>query len=204
MARELREHCANFLLRVYPTAGRVGSSNLKILRGWQHGAQFVALNWQTFDRSMGFNRAMFGNESGYVLKPGYVHDETIRKDKFKLSLMAIGACGLPSEERENFTPYLKVVFYGEDKTKRVMATRKKGTDVVWNELFDFGTVVDNLAFLRYIRGDWVDGRIQVYDDKKGRRDNCIASYTARLAYLQPGIRGKCHGNSRLSFPAIVG
>jgi Phosphatidylinositol-specific phospholipase C, Y domain len=66
-------HCRDYLLRVYPRGGRVSSSNQKPAVAWRHGAQFVAMNWQTFDMPMMLNHAMFYGSDGYVLKPAYIH-----------------------------------------------------------------------------------------------------------------------------------
>lgn len=70
--RALCLHNMRYMMRVYPNATRIGSSNFDPLPYWKRGVQMVALNWQTFDLGMQKNQAMFGggtDYSGYVLKP---------------------------------------------------------------------------------------------------------------------------------------
>lgn len=65
-------HNMRYLMRIYPDATRIGSSNFDPLMYWRRGVQMAALNWQSNDVAMQINRAMFdgGNDSsGYVHKP---------------------------------------------------------------------------------------------------------------------------------------
>ena len=66
---KLRVHNTLRLSRVYPDVTRVDSSNLDPLPAWDAGCHFVALNYQTADRPMRLNRALFADGCGYVLKP---------------------------------------------------------------------------------------------------------------------------------------
>ncbi|KAF2269924.1 1-phosphatidylinositol-4,5-bisphosphate phosphodiesterase 1 [Lojkania enalia] len=68
----LEEHNMRALMRVYPGATRITSSNFEPLKFWRRGVQMVASNWQTYDLGQQLNEAMFagGNDRiGYVLKP---------------------------------------------------------------------------------------------------------------------------------------
>ena len=68
----LERHNARHLMRVYPQATRVGSSNFSPLAVWRRGVQMAALNWQTYDVHEEINEAMFAagpDRLGYVLKP---------------------------------------------------------------------------------------------------------------------------------------
>jgi phosphatidylinositol phospholipase C delta len=72
--RQILKHNARYLMRIYPSATRVRSTNFAPQEYWQQGVQMVALNWQTHDVGMQLNDAMFAacgsNEvSGYRLKP---------------------------------------------------------------------------------------------------------------------------------------
>ncbi|KAK4226224.1 putative 1-phosphatidylinositol-4,5-bisphosphate phosphodiesterase 1 [Podospora fimiseda] len=70
--RALYRHNMRHLMRVYPNAQRVNSSNFDPLIYWKRGVQMAALNWQKFDLGMQLNTAMFDggtDQSGYVLKP---------------------------------------------------------------------------------------------------------------------------------------
>ncbi|KAJ1556905.1 hypothetical protein HK405_001447, partial [Cladochytrium tenue] len=68
------EHCRTHLNRVYPSARRLNSSNLDPLPFWAAGCQMVALNFQTFDRGLQLNQALFADNGGcgFVLKPAFV------------------------------------------------------------------------------------------------------------------------------------
>ncbi|KAH6601234.1 hypothetical protein BASA50_001758 [Batrachochytrium salamandrivorans] len=59
------------LSRVYPSIIRITSSNMDPVPLWMCGIQMVALNFQTFDRAMHLNQALFdiNGRCGYVLKP---------------------------------------------------------------------------------------------------------------------------------------
>lgn len=46
--QDLIKHCRSHLVRVYPKAMRVSSTNFEPHRYWSAGVQLVALNWQTF------------------------------------------------------------------------------------------------------------------------------------------------------------
>ncbi|KAJ8331375.1 hypothetical protein O5D80_000303 [Batrachochytrium dendrobatidis] len=62
------------LSRVYPSVIRITSSNMDPVPLWKCGTHMVALNFQTFDRAMHLNSALFdvNGRCGYVLKPQYL------------------------------------------------------------------------------------------------------------------------------------
>ena len=70
----LAAHCARQLLRVYPGAMRVDSSNYDPAPLWAAGVQMVALNYQTWGVPLRLNKALFAlnGRCGYVLKPAYL------------------------------------------------------------------------------------------------------------------------------------
>src|SRR4051812_32067233 len=68
----LFEHNRAAMMRIYPYAFRVTSSNLDPTFYWRRGAQLVALNWQNLDKGMMLNHGMFVGTHGWRLKPpGY-------------------------------------------------------------------------------------------------------------------------------------
>ncbi|KAG8435246.1 hypothetical protein GDO86_013265 [Hymenochirus boettgeri] len=77
-SQKLIQHTAYQLLRTYPAATRIDSSNPHPLLFWLHGIQLVALNYQTDDLPMHLNAAMFeaNGGCGYVLKPPVLWDKT--------------------------------------------------------------------------------------------------------------------------------
>jgi len=63
--------------RIYPKGGRIDSSNYDPMKMWLNGIQMAALNYQTPDKAMHLNGAMFrqNGRSGYVLKSDIMFDE---------------------------------------------------------------------------------------------------------------------------------
>ncbi|KAJ2805018.1 hypothetical protein H4R21_001417 [Coemansia helicoidea] len=66
------------MTRVYPGLTRVTSTNYNPIGHWAAGCQLVALNFQTYDRNMQINDAMFRRThmSGYVPKPRHLREAT--------------------------------------------------------------------------------------------------------------------------------
>ncbi|KAG7263095.1 hypothetical protein CRUP_000697, partial [Coryphaenoides rupestris] len=89
------------LSRVYPRGQRLDSSNYDPLPLWLCGSQLVALNFQTPDKPMQMNQALFllGGGSGYVPHPDVMRDDafdpfdrdTLRLDPITIQLQVCGA-----------------------------------------------------------------------------------------------------------------
>lgn len=150
-AAQLEKHNMRYLMRIYPSAYRVKSTNPDPLGFWRRGAQMVALNWQTYDLGMQMNEAMFAcgsDRSGYVLKPKELRQSTLAPKpslsnlsqgseriptKFiELSVDMISAQQLPQPRNfaleETLDPYIEIeMFSAEDKAKGV-AWGEGGTD----------------------------------------------------------------------------
>lgn len=113
----LLNHNRRYLMRVYPSGLRVTSSNLDPSFFWQQGAQMVALNWQSCDKGMMLNDAMFADGPGWVLKPeGYRSSSDCSSDAkpvvqtVDLSIEVFAGQQLPlplGEEKKGFHPYVK-------------------------------------------------------------------------------------------------
>ncbi|CAL8091033.1 unnamed protein product [Orchesella dallaii] len=65
------------ITRVYPKALRLDSANFSPVPFWNFGSQMVALNYQTPDKPMQWNRGKFreNGKCGYVLKPEFMISE---------------------------------------------------------------------------------------------------------------------------------
>eukprot|EP00124_Ichthyophonus_hoferi_P001627 Ihof_evm4s90 gene=Ihof_evmTU4s90 len=76
--KDLMEYCKSHLVRVYPAAKRINSSNYDPVPFWNCGVQMVALNYQKNDHAMQLNEAKFlmNGGCGYVLKPPYLRNVT--------------------------------------------------------------------------------------------------------------------------------
>jgi phosphatidylinositol phospholipase C delta len=123
----LEEHNVRCLMRVYPHAFRITSTNFDPLKCWRRGVQMVALNWQTFDLGQQLNQAMFAggdDRTGYVLKPTALRrgsQTTIhgprkapkKEVKFTVQIMSAQQLprprGLPQEA--NVNPYVEFEMY---------------------------------------------------------------------------------------------
>uniref|UniRef100_A0A8D1GHU5 1-phosphatidylinositol 4,5-bisphosphate phosphodiesterase gamma n=1 Tax=Sus scrofa TaxID=9823 RepID=A0A8D1GHU5_PIG len=76
---DLLKYNQKALTRIYPKGQRVDSSNYDPFRLWLCGSQMVALNFQTADKYMQMNHALFSlnGRTGYVLQP-----ESMRAEKY--------------------------------------------------------------------------------------------------------------------------
>ncbi|KAJ4306342.1 hypothetical protein N0V88_001142 [Collariella sp. IMI 366227] len=140
--RALYRHNMRHLMRVYPNAGRISSSNFDPLIYWKRGVQMAALNWQTFDIGMQLNQAMFDGGtamSGYVLKPvegreiqvmpNLTPDECIgkrprKKVSFEIDIVSAQQLMRPWTlgEKRTLDPYVEVeVFMADDKRNKADA-----------------------------------------------------------------------------------
>jgi len=75
--RNILKYNETQLSRVYPKGIRLDSSNYDPIKMWFCGVQMVALNYQTPDKPMQLNEAMFmqNGKCGYVLKPKSMFSE---------------------------------------------------------------------------------------------------------------------------------
>lgn len=148
----LEKHNMRSLMRVYPGARRIDSSNFNPLQSWRRGVQMAALNWQTYDVHQQVNEAMFAAGSdrlGYVLKPDELRHakhlpiaDTVaeapeKKEKkgkklVKFSVDIISAQRLPRPRNQNaeagMNPYIEFEMYSAEDKARGNATAEGGTD----------------------------------------------------------------------------
>ncbi|KAL3837750.1 hypothetical protein ACJIZ3_022341 [Penstemon smallii] len=157
------------LLRVYPKAIRVASSNYNPLSAWMHGAQMVALNMQGYDKSLWFMHGMFraNGGCGYVKKPDFLLNSGSNREAFnprailpvKTTLkvtLYMGEGWYYDFSHTHFDNYSPPDFYAKVGIAGVPAdTMKKKTKQIednwiptWDELFEFPLTVPELALLR--------------------------------------------------------
>ncbi|EPE04247.1 phosphoinositide-specific phospholipase c [Ophiostoma piceae UAMH 11346] len=134
-------HNMRYMMRVYPKAMRIGSSNFNPLAHWRRGVQMAALNWQTYDLGMQINAAMFTggtDSSGYVLKPrearqmqvirnlpGESKPRDLKRERkninFSISVVSAQQLMRPVNfsDRRTLDPYVEIeVFLADDKRDR--------------------------------------------------------------------------------------
>ncbi|QIW96140.1 hypothetical protein AMS68_001658 [Peltaster fructicola] len=147
----LEKHNLRHLMRVYPAARRLDSSNFNPLQAWRRGVQMAALNWQTHDVHLQVNEAMFAagpDRVGYVLKPMELrharhvpltdavgeHDGLLKQGKkfVKFSVDIISAQRLPRPRNSNMeagmNPYVEFEMYSAEDKARGNARGEGGTD----------------------------------------------------------------------------
>lgn len=120
----LFEHNRTSMMRIYPYAFRVTSSNLDPTFYWRRGAQLVALNWQNLDKGMMLNHGMFVGTHGWRLKPpGYRSSkgsptDVIERRNLTLSIEIYAAqdLSLPlgDHSERGFKPYVNCQLHVEE------------------------------------------------------------------------------------------
>uniref|UniRef100_A0A4W2IFP3 Phosphoinositide phospholipase C n=1 Tax=Bos indicus x Bos taurus TaxID=30522 RepID=A0A4W2IFP3_BOBOX len=166
-SQKLIQHTACQLLRTYPAATRIDSSNPNPLLFWLHGIQLVALNYQTDDLSLHLNAAMFeaNGGCGYVLKPPVLWDKNCSMyQKFSplerdLDSMEPAIYSLTIVSGQNVcpsnstgSPCIEVDVLGmalDSCHFRTKPIHRNTLNPMWNEQFLFRVHFEDLIFLRF-------------------------------------------------------
>ncbi|KAJ5425735.1 hypothetical protein N7465_000805 [Penicillium sp. CMV-2018d] len=205
----LFEHNRTSMMRIYPYAFRVTSSNLDPTFYWRRGAQLVALNWQNLDKGMMLNHGMFVGTHGWRLKPpGYrsgrgSSTDVIERRNLTLSIEIYAAQDLslpPGDHSERgFKPYVNCQLHVEEpegdvtpdqddassdteKSSYRRCTKSssgRNPDFKGQKL-EFPTVTGIIEELSFLR-------IKIKDDEIGR-DPLAAWACIRLDRLREGYR----------------
>ncbi|XP_059890427.1 1-phosphatidylinositol 4,5-bisphosphate phosphodiesterase epsilon-1 isoform X2 [Delphinus delphis] len=166
-SQKLIQHTACQLLRTYPAATRIDSSNPSPLLFWLHGIQLVALNYQTDDLPLHLNAAMFeaNGGCGYVLKPPVLWDKNCPMyQKFSplerdLDNMEPAIYSLTIVSGQNVcpsnstgSPCIEVDVLGmalDSCHFRTKPIHRNTLNPMWNEQFLFRVHFEDLLFLRF-------------------------------------------------------
>lgn len=127
----LFQHNRSSMMRIYPFAFRVTSSNLDPTFYWRRGAQLVALNWQNLDKGMMLNHGMFHGTKGWQLKPpGYRSSDAIPESAprhtLDLAIEVFAAQDLalpPGHHEKGFKPYVICQLHVEEPESPVAIGR---------------------------------------------------------------------------------
>ncbi|RSL68008.1 hypothetical protein CEP54_003009 [Fusarium duplospermum] len=188
------------MLRVYPDASRIDSSNLSPLQYWRHGVQMAALNYQTNDLNMGLNQAMFNggiDSSGYVLKPATLRQppelisNRIQELRFSIDVLMTKDLCWPETTSDNASAYVRIKLLVADASKQDTWQTKGRTrsiplqrhDIMFDSRLDFQvkTQYPSLVFLQW--------SVKVSSDTQGYpRHSTVASGMAKLKNLRQGYR----------------
>ncbi|KAM4030222.1 1-phosphatidylinositol 4,5-bisphosphate phosphodiesterase epsilon-1 isoform 4-T4 [Anomaloglossus baeobatrachus] len=166
-SQKLIQHTSYQLLRTYPAATRIDSSNPHPLIFWLHGIQLVALNYQTDDLSLQLNAAMFeaNGGCGYVLKPPVLWDrgcpmyqsfspldrelESMEPAIYSLSIVS-GQNVCPSNSTGSPCIEIDVLGMPVDSCHfRTKPIHRNTLNPMWNEQFMFRVYFEDLVFLRF-------------------------------------------------------
>uniref|UniRef100_A0A1J3E4G5 Phosphoinositide phospholipase C n=1 Tax=Noccaea caerulescens TaxID=107243 RepID=A0A1J3E4G5_NOCCA len=198
-ATEVMKFTQKNLLRIYPKATRVTSSNYKPLSGWMYGAQMVAFNMQGYGRALWMMHGMFraNGGCGYVKKPDFMMDKgpdgQVFDPKAKLPIKTtlkvkvyMGKGWESCFPRTCFNTWSSPNFYtrvgitGVRADKVMKKTKKEDNtwEPLWDEEFEFQLTVPELALLR----------IEVHDYNMPEKDDFSGQTCLPVAELRQGIR----------------
>ncbi|KAF6284702.1 phospholipase C gamma 1 [Rhinolophus ferrumequinum] len=181
------------LSRIYPKGQRLDSSNYDPLPMWICGSQLVALNFQTPDKPMQMNQALFmtGGHCGYVLQPSTMRDEAFDPfDKSSLRglepcaicIEVLGARHLPKNGRGIVCPFVEIEVAGAEYDSTKQKTEfvvDNGLNPVWPaKPFHFQISNPEFAFLRFV----------VYEEDMFSDQNFLAQATFPVKGLKTGYR----------------
>ncbi|ETE64834.1 1-phosphatidylinositol-4,5-bisphosphate phosphodiesterase gamma-2, partial [Ophiophagus hannah] len=153
------------LTRIYPKGQRVDSSNYDPFRFWFCGVQMVALNFQTPDKYMQMNQALFSLNgwTGFVLQPESMRNEAYdpvpneckKKLQMILTVRVIAARHLPKSGRSIACPFVEVEICGAEYDNNKFKTtvvNDNGLNPVWTlqEQVKFEIYDPTIAFLRFV------------------------------------------------------
>ncbi|KAF8982451.1 Phospholipase C [Entomortierella lignicola] len=188
------------LTRIYPAGFRINSANYDPHHHWAAGNQIVALNYQSYDRGMQINTAMFNmnGHCGYVLKPQPLrlgsgescnHDKApsfIKSHPVDVTLEIISAQQLPrpydAESGDIVDPVCEIELFIPGQSPVKQKTRHindNGFNPVWEEELKFRVDYEHheLVFFRFI-----------VQDEDIKYSDQIATYCISLDCMEEGYR----------------
>ncbi|XP_068119983.1 1-phosphatidylinositol 4,5-bisphosphate phosphodiesterase gamma-1 isoform X2 [Hyperolius riggenbachi] len=181
------------LSRIYPKGQRLDSSNYDPMPMWICGSQLVALNFQTPDKPMQMNQALFqsGGRCGYVFQPNSMRDDMFDPfDKCSLRMLEpiiivieiLGARHLPKNGRGIVCPFVEVEVCGAEYDNAKAKTEfvvDNGLNPVWpQKTFQFLIANPEFAFLRFV----------VYEEDMFSDQNFLAQASFVVRGLKTGYR----------------
>ncbi|XP_076030317.1 1-phosphatidylinositol 4,5-bisphosphate phosphodiesterase epsilon-1-like isoform X2 [Oratosquilla oratoria] len=160
------EHTETQLMRTYPAAMRIDSSNFNPLFFWAFGTQMAALNYQTDDTYLHLNYAMFeqNGSCGYVLKPRVMWDrrhmmyrrfnpfdkefDGLHVLNLKITVIS-GQYVCPNNFQGSPQVELEIMGIPVDCIKyKTKAVHRNSFNPIWNDSFSIKVMFKDLAFLR--------------------------------------------------------
>ncbi|GAV08363.1 hypothetical protein RvY_18071 [Ramazzottius varieornatus] len=192
--KDIIEHCQRQLVRVYPAATRLSSSNFNALPILEAGCQIVALNYQNLNKNTDAYNALFMDNGGcgYLLKPEFMRIHGWDVDLFEasrrpwmLTVRIISGQRLPkplgSPHKDVVDPYVTVEVIGrevDEKKMRSAVVKNNGFNPYWNEKMDFRVNYPEMAVLR----------MKVKDQDNTSHNPTIGQYSIPFSCIQEGFR----------------
>ncbi|XP_064190225.1 1-phosphatidylinositol 4,5-bisphosphate phosphodiesterase gamma-1-like [Anguilla rostrata] len=190
--RKFLQYNRRQLSRVYPRGQRLDSSNYDPLPIWICGSQLVALNFQTPDKPMQLNQALFtlGGGTGYVPQPDVMREEsfdpfdkdTLRLEPITIQLQVLGARHLPKNGRSIACPFVEVEVCGAEydcSKSKTDVVADNGLNPVWvHKPFVFDVRNPTFSFLRFV----------VYEEDMFSDPNFLAQAGFPIQSLKTGFR----------------
>uniref|UniRef100_A0A8C1DRZ2 Phosphoinositide phospholipase C n=1 Tax=Cyprinus carpio carpio TaxID=630221 RepID=A0A8C1DRZ2_CYPCA len=174
------------LSRVYPKGQRVDSSNYDPYPLWMCGCHMVALNFQTADKYMQLNSALFSlnGGTGYVLQPELMRSDSYDPHQEKKNV--IGARHLPKPGRSIASPFVEIELCGQTEDNKFKTTvNDNGLNPIWlapnsqpSEIFTFSVYEPDLTFLRFV----------VFEEDMFSDPNFLAQATFPVKGVRSGYR----------------
>lgn len=193
--KDLVRFIQGHMTRIYPSGSRVKSSNYDPRLYWTYGCQLVALNQQTNDEGMRWNRALFKDNGGcgYVLKPDKLRSpewcpslkqgKSIGPPTIRMDLIIISGHHLPFDsgetKRDIVDPYVIIDLDSVSDASRKQRTRhiqNNGFNPRWEESFSFNLCDRESGFIC----------LSVMDHDSRSRDDFLCQASLRMNNVLPG------------------
>ncbi|XP_074295020.1 phosphoinositide phospholipase C 4-like [Silene latifolia] len=186
------------ILRIYPKATRVDSSNYQPLVGWMHGAQMVAFNMQGYGKPLWLMQGLFraNGGCGYVKKPDFLLNLSPDNQVFdpkadlpiKITLKVKVYMGVGWDvdfKRTHFDFYSPPDFYvrvgiagaPKDETMKKTKVIENRWIPAWDEDFSFPLTIPELALLR----------VEAHEHDTSEKDDFAGQTCLPVSELKPGF-----------------
>ncbi|GAV09846.1 hypothetical protein RvY_19319 [Ramazzottius varieornatus] len=168
------------IIRVYPAATRIDSSNFNPIAAWSLGVQMSALNCQTSDIGLHINSALFATtgKCGYVRRPSYILKKAEgNRGSVECSLTVVSGQYVLGEGLTGH-PALELELYdgsAEPKRYKIKSSVKNPVNPIFMHSLDLEITNAELAFFRFLVTDTATSQL-------------LTQRTVHFSMLSPGYR----------------
>ncbi|XP_055327577.1 1-phosphatidylinositol 4,5-bisphosphate phosphodiesterase epsilon-1-like [Paramacrobiotus metropolitanus] len=150
---------ASSIIRVYPAATRIDSSNFNPISAWILGVQMSALNCQTSDVGMQINNALFATTGGcgYVRRPGFIlgKQEMAERKPVECQITVVSGQYVLGDLMSG-SPAVELEVYdgcAEPRRHKIKCVLKNSVNPIFMHSLSVEIVNPELAFLRFLVSD---------------------------------------------------